>query len=68
MTWLYFIILVFSALTLYFVYGDYKKERFSKRHLPLSALWRQFRQNYCCCSADYIVLNKKRRYEHEEDY
>lgn len=31
MIWLYLIILIFSALTLYFVYGDYKKERFSKK-------------------------------------
>lgn len=35
MTWLYLIILVFSALTLYFVYGDYKKERFSKKAFTL---------------------------------
>lgn len=35
MTWLYLIILIFSAMTLYFVYGDYKKNRFSKKAFML---------------------------------
>ena len=38
MTWLYLIILVFSALTLYFAYGDYKKERFSKKAFTLVSI------------------------------
>ena len=35
MTWLYLIILIFSAMTLYFVYGDYKKDSFSKKAFTL---------------------------------
>ena len=31
MTWLYLIIVIFSALTLYFTYREYKQNRFSKR-------------------------------------
>lgn len=38
MTWLYLIILIFTALTLYFVYGDYKKERFSKKAFTLVSI------------------------------
>ena len=31
MTWLYLIVLVFSVLTLYFIYGEDRKEQFPKR-------------------------------------
>ncbi len=31
MTWLYLIVLVFSVLTLYFIYGEYRKEQLPKR-------------------------------------
>lgn len=31
MTWLYLIIVVFSALTLHLVYGDYRKKQFPKK-------------------------------------
>ena len=31
MAWLYVIVMVFSALTLYFTYGEYQQNRFSKR-------------------------------------
>ena len=31
MTWLYLIVMIFSALTLYFNYGEYKQNRFSKK-------------------------------------
>lgn len=30
MTWIYLIVLLFSALTIFFVCGDYKKGKFSK--------------------------------------
>lgn len=35
MTWLYWIVLLFSALTLYFVGAEYRQERFSKRAFVL---------------------------------
>uniref|UniRef100_UPI004055BA02 hypothetical protein n=1 Tax=Agathobacter sp. TaxID=2021311 RepID=UPI004055BA02 len=38
MTWLYLIVLIFSALTLYFTYGEYKKERFSKKTFILASI------------------------------
>ena len=28
MTWLYLVVMIFSALTLYFTYGEYKQNRF----------------------------------------
>ncbi len=31
MAWLYLIIIVFSALTLHFIYGDYRKKQFPKK-------------------------------------
>ncbi len=31
MTWLYLIVLVFSVLTIYFIYGEYRKEQLPKR-------------------------------------
>lgn len=38
MAWLYLIILIFSALTWYFAYGDYNKERFSKKAFILVSI------------------------------
>ena len=38
MTWLYLIVMIFSALTLYFIYGEYKKNRFSKRAFTLVSI------------------------------
>ena len=38
MTWLYLVILIFSAMTLYFVYGDYKKSRFSKKAFTIVSM------------------------------
>ena len=38
MTWLYLIVMIFSALTLYFIYGEYKKSRFSKRAFTLVSI------------------------------
>ena len=38
MTWLYLIVMIFSALTIYFIYGDYKKNRFSKRAFTLVSI------------------------------
>lgn len=38
MTWLYLIILIFSALTLYYTYDEYKKERFSKKAFTLVSI------------------------------
>lgn len=38
MTWLYLIILIFSALTLYYTYSEYKKERFSKKAFTLVSI------------------------------
>lgn len=38
MTWLYLIVMIFSALTLYFTYGEYKQNRFSKRALTLVSI------------------------------
>lgn len=38
MTWLYLIVLIFSALTLYFTYVEYKKEHFSKKAFILASI------------------------------
>ena len=35
MTWLYLIVMVFSALTLYFTYREYAQSRFSKKAFTL---------------------------------
>jgi len=35
MTWLYLVVMIFSALTLYFTYGEYKQNRFSKKTFTL---------------------------------
>lgn len=35
MTWLYMIILTFSVLTLFFVYKDYKKHKFTQKSFAL---------------------------------
>ena len=36
MTWLYLVVMIFSALTLYFTYGEYKQNRFSKKAYKLA--------------------------------
>ena len=38
MTWLYLVVMIFSALTLYFTYGEYKQNRFSKRAFTLVSI------------------------------
>ena len=38
MIWLYLIVMIFSALTLYFTYGEYKWNRFSKRTFTLVSI------------------------------
>ena len=38
MTWLYLIVLIFSALSWYFTYGEYKQKRFSKRTFALVSI------------------------------
>ena len=38
MTWLYLIVMIFSALTLYFNYGEYKQNKFSKRALIIVSI------------------------------
>ena len=38
MLWMYLLILVFSHLTLYFVYEEYKKSRFPKKAFTLVAV------------------------------
>lgn len=38
MTWLYLIVMIFSALTLYFTYGEYKQSRFSKNTFTLVSI------------------------------
>ena len=38
MTWLYLVVMVFSALTLYFTYGEYKQNKFSKRAFTLVSI------------------------------
>ena len=43
MTWLYLIVMIFSALTLYFTYGEYKQNRFSKKACSLLVLCLNFR-------------------------
>ena len=35
MTWLYLIVIIFSALTLYFTYGEYKQNKFSRKSFTL---------------------------------
>lgn len=35
MTWLYLVVMIFSALTLYFTYGESKQNRFSKKAFTL---------------------------------
>ncbi len=37
-TWLYLIVLIFSALILYFTYGEYKQSRFSKKAFTLVSI------------------------------
>ena len=38
MTWLYLVVIIFSALTLYFTYGEYKQSRFSKKAFTLVSI------------------------------
>ena len=38
MTWLYLIVMIFSALTLYFTHGEYKQNRFSKKAFTLVSI------------------------------
>lgn len=38
MTWLCLVVIIFSALTLYFTYGEYKQNRFSKRAFTLVSI------------------------------
>ena len=38
MTWLYLIVLIFSSLTLYFTYGEYRQNRFSKKAFTLVSI------------------------------
>ena len=38
MTWLYLVVIIFSALTLYFTYGEYKQKRFSKKAFTLVSI------------------------------
>ena len=38
MTWLYLVVIIFSALTLYFAYGEYKQNRFSKKAFTLVSI------------------------------
>ena len=38
MTWLYLVVMIFSALTLYFTYGEYKQNRFSKKAFTLVSI------------------------------
>ena len=38
MTWLYLVIIVFSTLTLYYIYEEYKQNRFSKRAFTLVSI------------------------------
>ena len=35
MTWLYLVVIIFSALTLYFTYGEYKENKFPKKTFAL---------------------------------
>lgn len=37
-TWLCLVVIIFSALTLYFTYGEYKQNRFSKRAFTLVSI------------------------------
>ena len=38
MTWLYLVVMIFSALTLYFTYGEYKQSKFSKKAFTLVSI------------------------------
>lgn len=38
MIWLYLVVMIFSALTLYFIYGEYKQNRFSKKAFTLVSI------------------------------
>ena len=38
MTWLYLVIIIFSALTLYFTYAEYKQNKFSKKSFALISI------------------------------
>ena len=38
MTWLYLVVIIFSALTLYFTYGEYKQNRFLKKAFTLVSI------------------------------
>ena len=38
MIWLYLIVFIFSALTLYFTYEEYKQNRFSKKAFTLVSI------------------------------
>ena len=38
MTWLYLVVIIFSTLTLYFTYGEYKQNRFSKKAFTLVSI------------------------------
>ena len=38
MTWLYLVVIIFSALTLYFTYGEYKQNRFSQKAFTLVSI------------------------------
>lgn len=38
MAWLYLMVIIFSALTLYFTYGEYKQNKFSKKAFTLVSI------------------------------
>jgi hypothetical protein len=38
MIWLYLIIIIFSALSIYFTYGEYKQNRFSQKAFTLVSI------------------------------
>ena len=38
MTWLYLVVMIFSALTLYLTYGEYKQNRFPKKAFTLVSI------------------------------
>ena len=38
MTWLYLVVMIFSAVTRYFTYGEYKQNRFSKKAFTLVSI------------------------------
>ena len=38
MTWLYLVVIFFSALTVYFTYGEYRQNRFAKKAFTLVSI------------------------------